>query len=811
MKSIDRIALFILFCFLPLIGTSQEFRWVINPHYEEVSKFSDTQLAAAKLFFNDWGFITRQGEFVIKPQFKKSASFSEGLAAVKQQNIWGFIDNQGNMKIKPQFKKVNSFSEGLAGVFKENWGFIDKTGCYVFDGRFENVGSFKEGLAAARINGKWGFIDTNGDWVIKPLFKEVSEFSEGLAGACMNEQWGIIDRIGNWVVKPKYQEIGVFNERLVAAKLNNKWGYIDKTGSDRIPFNYDGTTNFSSGLAAVCQKKQWGYIDKLGSWIIQPQFDMAFCFDEKTRIAEVKVGSLWGFIEIDNISQFVKKEVENNLNEWQHKGEFEKTSEYLERVNERTRNDKIQELTTKAINDYKISYANSINWKELQLGNYDADNETYLIKSAILGDFVVPVPKGDAVSFKQNWAGMNFYQVDFNVENEQLILAKLTISDAIKEKSYYYDRNEFFEYRANGNTFTFEPVEVNIPEKGIINNVSIESVHDSKIENTQLQLQGDKLIITFDVIGSRNLDNVWLDITTTSNKKIRPRAISGDIGKSIFAGTNRCIIWDMKADGVDLQGEELNVKVLALKPNDSINSLTEITEVETGRQNKNRDKIVFNNGNKLNGRLDQRFARFNSKFSALDGNSFSVVFDDIKVIQSNNLNKDSIFLKNGDVVYGSITAIYPNDQITLRSRTNAKYSIQISEIETVRTSCNSSTLYGKRYFGMFFLRGVESYGPTLGLKIGVLNDWGYHAQLGVGQEIVHYGIGGTRYLFSKGGIDFHAALGIFDVVEKHAYEANEHFFGFDIGFFGQVGHFVFNFGAGPKNISLGLGYSIRSK
>ena len=78
---------------------------------------------------------------------------------------------------------------------------------------------------------------------------------------------------------------------------------------------------------------------------------------------------------------------------------------------------------------------------------------------------------------------------------------------------------------------------------------------ESKIENTQLQLLGDNLIITYDVVGSSSLDNVWLEIKTTSNKSINAKTLSGDIGKKILAGRKKKIVWNMKADGIDLQGE----------------------------------------------------------------------------------------------------------------------------------------------------------------------------------------------------------------------------------------------------------------
>lgn len=40
-----------------------------------------------------WGFIDTSAEWVIQPQFEDARLFSNGLAAVKKDNLWGYIAN----------------------------------------------------------------------------------------------------------------------------------------------------------------------------------------------------------------------------------------------------------------------------------------------------------------------------------------------------------------------------------------------------------------------------------------------------------------------------------------------------------------------------------------------------------------------------------------------------------------------------------------------------------------------------------------------------------------------------------------------
>ncbi|HIA10572.1 MAG TPA: hypothetical protein EYN69_00665 [Flavobacteriales bacterium] len=88
-----------------------------------------------------------------------------------------------------------------------------------------------------------------------------------------------------------------------------------------------------------------------------------------------------------------------------------------------------------------------------------------------------------------------------------------------------------------------------------------EATDYSHIENTALRLQGDQLIIEYDIIGSVPFDMVWVEITTKDGSKIHAKALSGDIGPNIDAGKGKQIIWDMNKDNIDLQGQDVNVEV----------------------------------------------------------------------------------------------------------------------------------------------------------------------------------------------------------------------------------------------------------
>lgn len=63
---------------------------------------------------------------MISPIYEKARPFSNGFAAVKQNNLWGFIDINGKKIIENKYLDAEDFSEERAFVLKNSgWGFID--------------------------------------------------------------------------------------------------------------------------------------------------------------------------------------------------------------------------------------------------------------------------------------------------------------------------------------------------------------------------------------------------------------------------------------------------------------------------------------------------------------------------------------------------------------------------------------------------------------------------------------------------------------------------------------------------------------
>lgn len=188
------------------------------------------------------------------------------------------------------------------------------------------------------------------------------------------------------------------------------------------------------------------------------------------------------FIISDNISVedlpaelYIKIYVEREIEEWQKKGEFEKTKDYQIRVNENTRKIRAQEFATVGLIKYKTEFAKTIDLNSLGLGSYDADNETFLIHSDKFGDFALQVDIETAPDFKRNWSNVQIQNIDLNVNAEEVQLAKLEFLNPENNKVYVYDSKQISTYAFEDIAYNFGELDYNIdlPDQTTTSNTNI--------------------------------------------------------------------------------------------------------------------------------------------------------------------------------------------------------------------------------------------------------------------------------------------------------------------------------------------------
>ena len=86
----------------------------------------------------------------------------------------------------------------------------------------------------------------------------------------------------------------------------------------------------------------------------------------------------------------------------------------------------------------------------------------------------------------------------------------------------------------------------------------------AKIQNTNISLDNDRIIITYDLVDTKPGEKfeVWLRITDAEGSLIQGRRFSGDIGKNVEGGEGLVIYWNFEQDQITIT-DEFNIQVMA--------------------------------------------------------------------------------------------------------------------------------------------------------------------------------------------------------------------------------------------------------
>ena len=130
---------------------------------------------------------------------------------------------------------------------------------------------------------------------------------------------------------------------------------------------------------------------------------------------------------IVSFSFFAQNYMVQAMNKWLQKGEFEKTANWELRISDNNRKAKASELLKEAerMYIYIAEYNNNLPVGNTSIGEYDADNERFLIRHSIYGDFFVPVPINEAAKFKENWKRL--IKPKYEIVNDQIAIVGFII------------------------------------------------------------------------------------------------------------------------------------------------------------------------------------------------------------------------------------------------------------------------------------------------------------------------------------------------------------------------------------------------
>lgn len=327
-------------------------------------------------------------------------------------------------------------------------------GVWIISAKYETATDFSENYAAVSLHGKYGYIDINGNITIKIEFDNAKPFSSGLAPVCKHGKYGFINKEGDLLIPYKYDDADSFNEGLAAVQINGKYSYINTSGETIVPFMLNSAEPFKDGLARVGFNYETKYMNKEGKF-----------FESKNDV-------------YNNFIDFAKYTIEEKVNNWQKKGRYEKTSQWKERVNERTRAKLIDSLTSTAEKEFINYWSRNINHEQTILG-YDADNESFYIKDSFFGSLLVRVPLKEAENFEKNFSSID-KKPEYAISNNSIGLKKMTYI-LPNNKFYLYDNSKDLTFAISDISYEFDNIDIEISDIDNLQNNAKQQIASNKI------------------------------------------------------------------------------------------------------------------------------------------------------------------------------------------------------------------------------------------------------------------------------------------------------------------------------------------
>lgn len=223
-------------------------RWVVKPQYDDVRPPSEGISVARKGLV--YGYINRDNKWLLKEKLTRALPFSNGFGAVcLQDGQWAFVHASGVMS-KPHRGQIRPFSEGLAAVQQdEKWGYINTAGKWVIPPQYQSAGAFQTGRALVRNHNEQSLLIDNHGRVLYRGTQLVGVHTPSvLFIPCFeNHQYGFLDGSGHFVANPalggaqpyvngksfaylKGDKVNDLTHRSLIQKLYSNYDDIEETG-----------------------------------------------------------------------------------------------------------------------------------------------------------------------------------------------------------------------------------------------------------------------------------------------------------------------------------------------------------------------------------------------------------------------------------------------------------------------------------------------------------------------------------------------------------------------------------------------------
>lgn len=259
-----------------------------------VSLFMCSSLADDSESFG-YGYIDRDGNVVIEPQFDYAYPFTAGRGRIftgslssygsPDEGLYGYIDETGKIVIPEIYQTASDFSEnGLAVVCKNGkYGVIDTNGNPVIDFSYDYIVAFNSTNTFKAFNGTLNDYGSPESGTYHILREDGTEIFSGGFGVVYGYEWyyevkkndkyALFSLDGAQLTDYAYDYFSAEAETIIGFKNDGYYGYMDLSGNVLIPATYDGIGTFVDGKAIVKKNGKYYLIDESGTTLVTYKAD----------------------------------------------------------------------------------------------------------------------------------------------------------------------------------------------------------------------------------------------------------------------------------------------------------------------------------------------------------------------------------------------------------------------------------------------------------------------------------------------------------------------------------------------------------
>lgn len=221
------------------------------------------------------GLIDRNGQMIVKPEYREVILKDDGSVAVRESDEWFFLKGDNTLVGKCNADNVKPLSpDRYALVISGKYQLTNNALTPLHKDYFSALGNLQNGMATFRKSSGTGIITSDGNEVIPASYHQIWIEGEGFR-ACMDigykERWVLLDNKGERVTEKHYEYIAPFNGRYFPVKNRGFWGALDATGKEIITCVHDSLIENSGKNVVVKFKGGYGVMDLYENWVATPR------------------------------------------------------------------------------------------------------------------------------------------------------------------------------------------------------------------------------------------------------------------------------------------------------------------------------------------------------------------------------------------------------------------------------------------------------------------------------------------------------------------------------------------------------------